>query len=126
MRDHRGSPSSHGRGSVQARRFFTEKRYGTRCYFLCLARLPSSAHNEGCAAGSVPVRGRNRKDPPSMIRTRTIGLLGGVLAALLLSPILSAEEAKTGNKPRVVLIGVSDYADKQIKPRKHAEDDAKA
>jgi carboxyl-terminal processing protease len=38
----------------------------------------------------------------------------------------AAEEARKPSQPHVVLIGVSEYADKQIKPRPRAESDAKA
>src|SRR5262245_5009348 len=48
----------------------------------------------------------------------------GVLTALLLVPVARAEEKSS--QPRVVLVGISKYADKQIKARKHAEDDVKA
>ncbi len=56
--------------------------------------------------------------------------LGAVLAVALLALPVRAEEIKAvaakGPQPYVVLIGISNYADKQIKPRAHAEDDAKA
>src|SRR5687767_2973537 len=64
-----------------------------------------------------------------MIRTTSAGLLATAITALFLLNLPStfaAEEAARPNEARVVLIGISDYADKQIKPRKHAEDDAKA
>ena len=38
----------------------------------------------------------------------------------------AASGEKKPSRPHIVLIGISDYADKQIKPRPHAEDDAKA
>ena len=49
----------------------------------------------------------------------------GITTALLLSAAAWGEEARA---PRVygVLVGVSEYPDKQIKPRPHAEDDVKA
>ena len=46
----------------------------------------------------------------------------GTLAALL----LLASAAWAESRPYVVIVGVNDYADKVIKPRAHAEDDAKA
>jgi len=56
--------------------------------------------------------------------------LGAVLALGLLALPLSADQPKADqdktSQPYVVLIGISNYADKQIKPRPHAEDDAKA
>ena len=39
---------------------------------------------------------------------------------------LHAAAEKKPSRPHVVLVGISAYADKQIKPRPHAEDDAKA
>ena len=56
-------------------------------------------------------------------------LLGGLLACLVWTvPARAAEPSPktTTSRAYVVLVGVSDYADKAIKPRKHAEDDAKA
>src|SRR5262249_31275808 len=48
------------------------------------------------------------------------------LATLMLTlSAARAEEAKA-TQPYVVLVGISDYKDKQIKSRPHAEDDAKA
>ena len=56
--------------------------------------------------------------------------LGAVLALGLLALPLSADQPKAEqdktSQPYVVLVGISNYADKQIKPRVHAEDDAKA
>jgi len=53
--------------------------------------------------------------------------LGGMLAALALAvPVRAAEEAPAAPQPYVVLVGISDYQDKQIKPRPRAEADAKA
>jgi carboxyl-terminal processing protease len=56
--------------------------------------------------------------------------LGAVLALGLLALPLSAEQPKAEqakpSQPYVVLVGIGNYADKQIKPRAHAEDDAKA
>jgi C-terminal peptidase prc len=56
--------------------------------------------------------------------------VGAVLAALVLAVPLSAaaDDAKkpASEQPYVVLVGISNYTDKQIKPRPHAEDDARA
>jgi C-terminal peptidase prc len=49
----------------------------------------------------------------------------GLLALPLRAEQPRAEQDKT-SQPYVVLVGISNYADKQIKPRTHAEDDAKA
>ncbi|MGH7170085.1 MAG: caspase family protein, partial [Gemmataceae bacterium] len=59
--------------------------------------------------------------------TRWLGavLALGLLALPLRADQPKAEQAKT-SQPYVVLVGISNYADKQIKPRAHAEDDAKA
>ncbi len=59
-----------------------------------------------------------------MLRAKWIGLLA-VTAGLLASPGRAAEPAGPP-KTYAVLVGVSQYADPQIKPRKHAEADAKA
>ena len=48
------------------------------------------------------------------------------LVCLVLPAAVRAEEPTKKGQPHVVLIGVSDYADKQIKSRPRAEDDAKA
>jgi len=52
-------------------------------------------------------------------------LLAGMLAGLLLAMPARAEERKA-SQPYVVLVGISQYPDKQIKGRPHAEDDVKA
>ncbi len=59
--------------------------------------------------------------------TRWLGamLAVGLLALPLRAEQPKAEQVKT-SQPYVVLIGISNYADKQIKPRAHAEEDAKA
>src|SRR5262245_40565620 len=60
----------------------------------------------------------------SMTRAKLTGLLAGfVLATLAVTPARAADDPV---KAYLVLVGIDDYADKQIKPRKHAEDDAKA
>lgn len=53
------------------------------------------------------------------------GVLAGLLASLALASPVQAEAAKTP-RPYVVLVGISHYQDKTIKPRPHAEADAKA
>lgn len=57
-------------------------------------------------------------------------LLTGVLTTLAFGPVTRAEEprAAASAKPQtyVVLVGISQYDDKQIKPRPHAEADVKA
>jgi C-terminal peptidase prc len=60
-----------------------------------------------------------------MTRAMFTRLLGAVFVAGLLASPLRAEEAKHP-QPYVVLVGISKYADQQIKPRLHAEDDAAA
>jgi len=56
--------------------------------------------------------------------------LGAVLAVGLMALPLRAEQPRDekakSSQTYVVLVGISNYADKQIKPRPHAEDDAKA
>ncbi len=61
-----------------------------------------------------------------MTRITSAGLLAVATAALFFSSTLAAEEATRPPEARAVIIGINDYADKQIKARKHAEDDAKA
>lgn len=58
-------------------------------------------------------------------RTR---LLAGLLVALVAfaAGTPARAEEKSAPHPYVVLVGISQYHDKQIKPRPHAEDDAKA
>jgi len=60
-------------------------------------------------------------------------MLSGALSILVLMlasafPVRAAEEKAAAGTPQahVVLVGINDYADKQIKPRKFAEEDAKA
>ncbi|MBY0521782.1 MAG: caspase family protein [Gemmataceae bacterium] len=61
-----------------------------------------------------------------MSKALVSSLLGSlVLAAAVAAPARAAED-KSSPGAYVVLVGVSDYADKQIKPRKNAEADAKA
>src|SRR5207302_1833923 len=90
--------------------------------------------------GFLPVLGRpaarprqatHRKDRILMytlkrsVRQTTALLLAVVF---LLSSSLRADEAtaKKASRAHIVIVGVNDYADKQIKPRKHAETDARA
>jgi C-terminal peptidase prc len=60
-----------------------------------------------------------------MSKLKWTGLLAGLFVALV--PVLSlhAEEGPVSH-PYIVLVGISQYADKQITPRPHAEADAKA
>src|SRR5438093_1023117 len=48
------------------------------------------------------------------------------LAFFLPRSVRAAEDEKKPSRPHIVLIGISDYADKQIKPRAKAEEDVKA
>jgi C-terminal peptidase prc len=61
-----------------------------------------------------------------MTKAMFTGLLAGVLAALTALPARAAEAQPAPSQPYVVLVGISEYADKQITPRPHAEADAKA
>jgi C-terminal peptidase prc len=62
-----------------------------------------------------------------MTKALSTRLLGALLAALALAlPARADAEGKRPPTSYVVLVGISDYQDKQIKPRPHAEDDAKA
>jgi carboxyl-terminal processing protease len=61
-----------------------------------------------------------------MIRNRFLTFLTCALVALLLVRPARAEEASAKAQTWIVLVGVSDYADKQIKPRPNAENDVKA
>lgn len=59
-----------------------------------------------------------------MTKALFVGLLGGLLgAAVLAGPVRAADETP---KAFIVLVGINEYPDKQIKPRKHAEADVKA
>ena len=60
-----------------------------------------------------------------MTKALSTRLLGALLAGLALAVPVRAE-GKRAPTSYVVLVGVGNYADKQIKPRPHAEDDAKA
>jgi C-terminal peptidase prc len=59
-----------------------------------------------------------------MTKVRLKGLLSGLVLALLLTLPLQAAEATAHTY--VLLVGISEYADQQIKPRPHAEADAQA
>src|SRR6266851_5136804 len=73
-----------------------------------------------------PNRESSRKEPIYMTRVKLTVLLAALLAlAAIVVPVRAAEEAKSA-KAYVVLVGVSNYADKQIKSRPHAEEDVKA
>jgi C-terminal peptidase prc len=58
----------------------------------------------------------------------TKGKLTGLVTSLVLAlaSVLPARAEEPTTKTYLVLVGVSQYGDKQIKPRPHAEDDAKA
>jgi C-terminal peptidase prc len=58
-----------------------------------------------------------------MIRTKLLGLLAALYMVLSALPARAAEQPA---QPYVVVVGIDQYADKQILPRKHAEADAKA
>src|SRR4051812_17423687 len=69
------------------------------------------------------------KGPVSMTKAFLRCLVGGVLTALAFSQPVRADAPKPATtKPHTyaVLVGISQYADKQIKPRPNAEADAKA
>ena len=59
-----------------------------------------------------------------MVKALTTGFLG-TLCVLMASPALRAAEAKAP-QTYVILVGIDQYADKQIQSRTHAEADAKA
>src|SRR5262245_41626780 len=59
-----------------------------------------------------------------MTKTCWTGLFSLVVASCF-TPLARGEEPKP-SEPRAVLIGISEYKDKQIKARPHAEDDIKA
>src|SRR5262245_11820096 len=61
-----------------------------------------------------------------MLRASRIGLLAALLG--LLGTLAPARAAETTDAPKTyaVVVGVSQYSDSQIKPRQHAEADAKA
>jgi C-terminal peptidase prc len=61
-----------------------------------------------------------------MTKVKIVGILGVALAVLALTSSVRAEEEAGTPEPYVVLVGISKYADTQIKPRVHGEDDAKA
>jgi C-terminal peptidase prc len=61
-----------------------------------------------------------------MTKAMLTRLLGALLAVLALNLSVRAEDNGGTSQPYVVLVGISNYADKQIKPRPHAEEDAKA
>src|SRR5712692_6223481 len=59
-----------------------------------------------------------------MTKARCMALAAGLVLALLIALPVRAAEATP--QSYVVLVGISQYADQQIKPRPHAEADAKA
>src|ERR1700730_18458552 len=64
-----------------------------------------------------------------MIKAKICGLLAALaLLASVSASALAAEEAKPSASPKayIVLVGISNYADKQINPRPHAVEDVQA
>jgi C-terminal peptidase prc len=65
-----------------------------------------------------------------MTKAKLTGLLAALAVTLAAAwPVRAADEKAGEHKPSVphiVLVGISDYPDKSINPRPHAEDDAKA
>jgi carboxyl-terminal processing protease len=64
-----------------------------------------------------------------MTKAKLTGLLASLAVALAAVVPARAADTKAEHKPSqpyVVLVGISNYADKDIKPRPHAEDDARA
>src|SRR5438105_3465787 len=59
-----------------------------------------------------------------MTRPFIKGLLGTILILFFAAAIRAEQES--GSQTYVVIVGISNYADKNIQPRPHAEDDAKA
>jgi carboxyl-terminal processing protease len=72
----------------------------------------------------VPLPRAQPKGSFFMTKARLSGLLAGLVFALLVALPLRAAEATS--QTYVVLVGISQYTDEQIKPRPHAEADAKA
>jgi carboxyl-terminal processing protease len=62
----------------------------------------------------------------AMFRWLGAGLMLGLLAFPVRADDKPKADAGKPSQPYVVLVGISNYADNQIKPRPHAEDDAKA
>jgi C-terminal peptidase prc len=53
-------------------------------------------------------------------------ILPALFAIILITPVRAAEEAAPQPQAYIVLVGIDKYTDAAIKPRPHAEDDAKA
>src|SRR5262249_39745255 len=53
-------------------------------------------------------------------------ILAALVGFLIITPARAAEEATVQPQAYVVLVGIDKYADQSIKPRAHAEADAKA
>src|SRR6516162_9646366 len=53
-------------------------------------------------------------------------IFAALLGILITTPARAAEEAASQPQAYVVLVGIDKYADQAIKPRAHAESDAKA
>ena len=60
-----------------------------------------------------------------MTQSKSAVAISGLILALLFASV-PVQAADNSPQPHIVLIGISDYADKQIKPRPMAENDAKA
>src|SRR4051794_5302582 len=63
------------------------------------------------------------KGPVSMLQR--VWLLGALMLSALVSARASAQESASA-QPYVVIVGIDEFQDKQIKPRRHAEADAQA
>src|SRR5262249_34364251 len=81
----------------------------------------------------APLKPRPALPPPRILSKGSIFMTKAMLTwslaaltALALALPVGADEAKPSSGPYVVLVGISTYKDKQIKPRPHAEDDARA
>src|SRR5690349_2254002 len=75
-----------------------------------------------CFASVRPAKGSDY-----MTKAMFTGLLtAALLAVAAVVPARAAETAAKPSQPHVVLVGISDYADKLITPRPHAEDDVQA
>src|SRR5262245_5675938 len=78
------------------------------------------------AFGAVPCHSERTSFMTKAFRTRLLSGLFVALVAFAPGGPARASEEKSEPHPYVVLVGISQYHDKQIKPRPHAEADAKA